>query len=108
MEHAEEADFGAETFRRPSDFEQGFGAGPEQEIVDDLLVLQGQRGKPMRKSEDDMDIASGQEFLAARLDPTVAGVGLALGTVPVTASNGDLSITCLCNIRDYVTASPQA
>ena len=39
----------------------------------------------MRKSEDDMDVASGQEFLAARLDPTVAGVGLALGRVPISA-----------------------
>jgi hypothetical protein len=40
----------------------------------------------MRKSEDDMDVASGQEFLAAPLDPTVAGVGLTLGTVPITAA----------------------
>jgi hypothetical protein len=86
MEHTEEADFRSETFRRPSDFEQGFGAGPEQEIVDDLLVLQGQRGEPMRKREDDMDVASGQELLTARLDPTVAGVGLALGTMPITAA----------------------
>ena len=40
----------------------------------------------MRKGEDDMDVASGQELLAARLDPTVAGVGLALGTVPITTA----------------------
>ncbi len=40
----------------------------------------------MRKSEDDMDIASGQEFLAARLDPTVTSVSLALGTVPITTA----------------------
>jgi hypothetical protein len=40
----------------------------------------------MRKGEDDMDVASGQELLAACLDPTVAGVGLALGTVPITTA----------------------
>ena len=41
MEHAEEADFGAEMAGIAGDFEQRFSTGPEQEIVDDLLVLQG-------------------------------------------------------------------
>ena len=66
MEHAEEADFGAEMAGIAGDFEQRFSTGPEQEIVDDLLVLQGQRGEPTRKSEDDMDVGGGQKFAAAR------------------------------------------
>ena len=85
MEHAEEADFGAEMAGIAGDFEQRFGTGPEQEIVDDLLVLQGQRGEPPRKGEDDMDVGGGQEFAAARLQPTVASGGLTLGTVPIPA-----------------------
>ena len=48
MEHAEEADFGAQMAWIASDFEQGLGAGPEQEIIDDFLVLQGKRGEPSR------------------------------------------------------------
>ena len=85
MEHAEEADLGAEMFGIASDFEQGFGAGTEQQTVEELLVLQGQRRQLMRQGEDDVDVASGQEFAAARLDPAVAGCGLALGAVPVAA-----------------------
>jgi hypothetical protein len=42
-----------------------------------------------------MDIRGGQELATARLQPLVAGVGLALGTVSVAARNGVLSITCL-------------
>ena len=48
MEHAEEADFGAQMAGIASDFEQGLGAGPEQEIINDFLVLQGKRGEPSR------------------------------------------------------------
>ena len=95
MEHAEEADFGAEMAGITGDFEQRFGTGAEQEIVDDLLVLQGQRGEPPRKGEDDMDVGGGQEFAAARLQPTVASEGLTLGAVSIPARNGELSITCL-------------
>ena len=85
MEHAEEADVGTEMFRIPGDFAQRFSTGPEQQIVDDLLILQGQRGEPTRKREDNMDVARRQEFPAARLKPTVPGVGLTLGTVPIAA-----------------------
>jgi hypothetical protein len=66
VEHPEEADFGAEMTGIARHFEQRLGAGPEQEIVDDLLVLQGQRGEPPRKGEDDMDVGGRQKFAAAR------------------------------------------
>src|SRR6059036_1926841 len=39
MEHAEEADLSSEMGRVACDFQQGFGASPEQQTVDDLLVL---------------------------------------------------------------------
>ena len=42
VEHTEEADFGAEMLGIASDFEEGFGAGLQQEIVQDFLVLQGE------------------------------------------------------------------
>src|SRR5260370_6280171 len=40
--HGGEADFRTEVTRVPSDFEQCLGTGPEQQTVDDLLVLQSQ------------------------------------------------------------------
>ena len=39
MEHAEEADLGSEMGGVACDLQQGFGAGPEQQTVDHLLVL---------------------------------------------------------------------
>jgi hypothetical protein len=47
VEHAKEADLGAEMFGVASDFEEGFGTGLQQEIVQDFLVLQGERGQLM-------------------------------------------------------------
>jgi hypothetical protein len=66
MEHAEETDFGAQVAGITRHFEQRFGTGPEQEIVDDLLVLQGQRGESPRKGEEHMDVGSRQKFAATR------------------------------------------
>jgi hypothetical protein len=66
MEHAEEADFGAQVAGITRHFEQGFSTGPEQQTVDHLLVLQGQGGESPRKGEDHMDVGSRQKFAAAR------------------------------------------
>jgi len=40
VKHAEEADLGSEMGGIARDLQQGFGAGPEQQTVDDLLVLE--------------------------------------------------------------------
>jgi len=47
VQHSEEADFSAEVSGITSDFEKGFGTGAEQQIVEDLLVLQGQWRQPV-------------------------------------------------------------
>ena len=44
VQHAEETDLRAEMFGIASDFKERFRTGSEQEIVDDLFVLQSQRG----------------------------------------------------------------
>ena len=44
VEHTEEADLGAEMSGIASDFEEGFGTGLQQQMVQDFLVLQGERG----------------------------------------------------------------
>ena len=86
VKHAKEADLGAEMFGIASDFEEGFGAGLQQEVVQDLLVLPGERCQLMGQGEDNMNVRRRQKFLATCLEPTVASVGLALGAVPVTAA----------------------
>ena len=39
VEHTEEADLGAEMFGIASDFEEGFGTGLQQKMVQEFLVL---------------------------------------------------------------------
>ena len=73
VEHAEEADLGAQMAGIARDFQQGFGAGAEQQIVDNLLVLQSQRGQTTRKGEDHVHVAGGQEFAGGA--PPASGRG---------------------------------
>ena len=47
VEHTEEADFGAKMLGIASDFEEGFGSSLQQQIVQDVLVLQGERSQFM-------------------------------------------------------------
>ena len=48
VEHAKEADLGAEMFGIASDFEESCGTGLQQEMVQEFLVLQGERCQFMR------------------------------------------------------------
>ena len=57
MQHAEEANLCAEVSRIASHFEKGFGAGAEQEIVEDLLVLQHQWRQAAGECEDHVQVA---------------------------------------------------
>src|SRR6516162_1471317 len=86
MEHTEEADVGSQMGGITRDFQQGFGAGPEQQTVDEFPVLKGQRSQLRRQSENDMDVGRGQQFTATRLDPAFTRTGLTLGAVPITAA----------------------
>ena len=85
MEHAEEADLRAEVPGIAGDLEQSLGTGMEQQVVDHLLVLQGEWGQFARQREDHMHIAGGQEFPFARLEPAQTRVGLASWTMPIAA-----------------------
>jgi len=49
----------------------------------------------VRERKDHMDVARRQQFRATRLEPAVAGIALTLRATPITARNGELSITCL-------------
>ena len=84
MEHAEEADLGAETFGIASDLDQRFSAGAEQQTVDEFLVLQCKGCQEARQGKDHVSVGRGKELFTALLDPAQSGIGLALGAMPVS------------------------
>jgi len=90
VQHAEEAEVGAEMSGSAGDFEQGFGTGAEQQAIEELAVLPRQGCQLVREGEDDMDVGRREKFLAPGLEPTVAGVGLTLRAMAIaTAVIGD-------------------
>src|SRR6267378_7113935 len=84
VQHAEEADFRAEMLGIACDFQKGFRAGAKQEVVDDLLVLQHQRGQVTRKREDHMDVTRRKKFPATLFQPTFPSTCLTLRAMPIS------------------------
>ena len=68
-----------------SDLQESLSAGLKQEAINQLLVLESKRSKLAWQREDDMDVGRRQKFPFTRLEPALARVALALGTVPVAA-----------------------
>jgi hypothetical protein len=60
MQHAEEADLGAEVLGIGGDLEQSGGAGAKQQMIDGLLILQRQPRQFMRQREDHVEVADGK------------------------------------------------
>src|SRR5215472_3008405 len=85
MQHAEEADLGAEVLRIGGDLQEGLRAAAEQDAVHELLVLQGEGRQLVRKCEHHMSIGNREQFRASRRQPAVARLALALRAVPVPA-----------------------
>ena len=83
VQHAEEANLGTEMPGIVGDLEQSLSTGMKQQVIDHLLVLQGERGQFARQREDGMHIAGGQKFSFARLEPAQTRVALAFWTMPV-------------------------
>ncbi len=85
VEHAEESDLRPQVAGIASDLEQGFGAGVEEQVVNQTLVLQGQRSKLAWQGEDNMHVAGGQQLLLTSLEPASPGVALTSRAMPVSA-----------------------
>lgn len=62
VKDAEESDVGAESLGIAGDLDESLGAGPEQDIVNDFLVLQRQWSEFMREREDDMRVRHGKQI----------------------------------------------
>jgi len=83
MENRGEADFGTEMFWIGGDGEHGLGAGFEQEIVDDSLVLIGDIGDQAWQRKDQMEVTDWKQFGLASGEPISCGRGLTLGAMPI-------------------------
>ena len=85
VQHAEEADLGAEALGVGGDIAQGAGGGAEEDVVEGTPVLQGEGGDLAREGEDEMEVGAVEQFAAALGDPVGLGGALALGAVAVAA-----------------------
>ena len=85
MEHAEEPDVGSQVLGIASKFEQRSGAGAEEQIIEQPLVLKDEGGELVRHGEDDVEVRYGQQLSRTRGQPLGARVALALGAVSATA-----------------------
>ena len=83
MEHGEEADFGAEVLGIGADGAQGISGGTEQNAINRLLVLVGDRSNLFRQRKDHMEILGVEKFGAAILNPFRAGQRLTFWAVPI-------------------------
>ena len=84
VQHAEEANFCTKMLGIACDFQKDFRAGAKQEVVDDLLVLQHQRGQVTRKREDHMDVTRRKKFPATLFQPTFPSTCLTLRAMPIS------------------------
>ena len=85
MEDSCESHFCSQAVPLSCEFEQRFGSGLEQEVVESLLVLEDDWVQFMRDSEDHVEVGYGKDFLKSLLDPAHALQALAFRAVPVPA-----------------------
>ena len=85
VQNAEETDLCAQMFGIGCDLQQSRGAGAEQKVIDDFLVLQSQPCEFVRDGKDHMHVFNRQQFFIAIGEPLIAGIGLALRTMSRTA-----------------------
>src|SRR5260370_40264996 len=85
MKNTEKANLGAEILGVRRNFDQCVSAAAEQQTVDHIFVLQGQRRQLMGEREDDMSIGCSEQLRASRVQPAIARLALTLWAVPVAA-----------------------
>ena len=85
VEDGEEADLGAQMLGIGGDGLQRFGGGAEENAIDHLLVLVGDRGNLFRHRKDDMEVRAVEKFGLAMLDPLCAGQRLTFWAVSIAA-----------------------
>src|SRR5215831_14013985 len=77
VQNAEAAEVSTEMFGISRHVEQGGGTGFKQQGEENPLVLPDQGDQGVRDAKDEVIVADRQEFLLARAQPLLPGIGLA-------------------------------
>jgi hypothetical protein len=85
VKDGEKTDLGAEMLGVGRNSLQGVGGGPEENTVDNSLVLKGDGGNLLWYSKNDVKIGNVQKLRFSILDPLGARQRLTLRTVPIRA-----------------------
>ena len=85
MEHAKESDLCSQMLRVTGEFQQCGGAGSEEQIVKQPLVLQSESRELVRQGEDDVKVWHRQQLRRSGCHPSCACVSLASGAMPISA-----------------------
>ena len=86
MQHADHASLGAEVLGIGADGAHRLGRRLEQDVVDDGLVLKGDRGDWRRHGEHDMEVWDRQQLRLPVGEPLRPSQALAFGAMPVPAA----------------------
>src|SRR3546814_3734208 len=81
-----EADPGAEVLRVGGNRQHRIGRRLEQQVIDERLVVEGDRGDLGRQREHDVEIADREEVGLAGLEPGACSSALAPRAMPVAAT----------------------
>ena len=85
MQDREKSDLGSKMFGIGGDLNQRLRHGAEQQVIKLDGILPNQGVEQMRQGKYDVEVAGRQQFFLPRIDPSLAGLSLALGTMAVTA-----------------------
>lgn len=83
MEHREETDLRSEMLGVEGNLQHGFSAGPEQQVVEELLVLEHQWRELVGQGEDHVEVADREQFFLPSGEPSVTGCDLTLWAVAI-------------------------
>jgi len=101
VEHGGGADASAEVPGIGGDRQQRVGGRAEQEVVDDRLVLVGDRGDLGRQREDDVEIVDRQQIGLAGREPILRSGALTLGAMAIAARVvGDAAVAAILAALD--------
>ena len=84
VEHRKEPDLSAQMAGIRRDGPQRLGDRPEEEAIDDGLVLVGDGGDRRGDREDDVEVVDGEQVRSAGVDPRGACQGLARRAMAIT------------------------
>jgi hypothetical protein len=105
MQHQGRADAGTQMQGVGPNREQGLGGCLEQQVVEQRLVVPGERADRRRQGEDEVVVLDRQELRLALFEPAPGGTGLTLGAVAVaTGVAGDRGVLAGIAVQQVASA----